>query len=153
MKYNLKTAITIVREEDRHDLIPFFEHIRWNCNIGYWEVSQIDIGDIWYIDKEGLLTFHDKTEDLSDYTILNGVPKNWREEMKLGDNTSLANRDPYEVNKDIQSKIDKLESENKELKECLSEIYKELELWVEGEKQFTSNSKALITQAKQLLNK
>lgn len=133
-KYSLKTAIRIVSEEDRHDLIPFFEHIRWNCNIGYWEVSQIDIGEIWFIDKEGLLTFHDKTDDLSDYTISEGIPENWREEMENNFYCSETENNGYKCEQQCErcaktdnidvleqkSRINQLESEKKELIERLN---------------------------------
>lgn len=154
MKYNLKTAIRIVREEDRQELIPFFEAIKSDCNKLGYNVRCFSIDDIWFIAHDGTLVCTESVHHkLNNHTILNGVPQGWREEMTTEERMADKMLEMSREGIDLQSKIDKLESENKEFRECLSEIYKELELWVEGKKQFTSNSKALITQAKQLLNK
>lgn len=115
MKYNLKTAIRIVSEEDRQELIPFFEAIKADCNVIFkWDMNNIKIGDTWYLDKDGCMDWDNPlVSSTSDYTIIEGIPENWREEMGKPET-------------ELQSKINQLETENKELREFLETVYKSL---------------------------
>jgi len=145
MKYNLKTAVRIVSEEDRHDLIPFFEAIKSDCHalcVFKYELSEIQIGSIWYIWRDEILACDGDYVDLSDYTIIEGIPENWREEMEKEPETEL------------QSKINQLESENKELREFLRISVDIIESFGNVEPySLTEKELEYITQAKQLLNK
>lgn len=80
-KYTDKHAVRIVREEDKKDLIAFFEAIKSVCNDHCWESAHIEIGELWFIDNYGSLACFDPIDDLSDYTILEGIPIDWREEL------------------------------------------------------------------------
>lgn len=80
-KYTDKHAVRIVREDDKQDLIAFFEAIKSDCNDHCWESAHIEIGELWFIDNYGGLACFDPIDDLSDYTILEGIPEDWREEM------------------------------------------------------------------------
>lgn len=151
--YGLKTAIRIETERDRQELIPFFEAIKSDCNRRYEEIDVFDytyfvIGAIWFIDNEGeLCEAVDEDERLLGYTILNGVPQGWREEMKLG----------YEIvhetkSDQLQKKINQLESENNKLREIISDYIDLSDLYCNiSETNYSIQLENLTTQAKQLL--
>lgn len=173
-KYTDKHAVRIVREEDKQDLIAFFEAIKSDCNDLCWESPHIEIGEIWFIDNYGGLACFDPIDDLSDYIILEGVPEDWREVMEaeskksipkimtinrqmeralmgenpnLGEKTSISNQDPYEL-------INQLESKKKELEECLELGIDLISEWCKTFPEIAEDEdKRFLTQAKQLLNK
>ena len=186
MKYTTKTAIEIMTEEDRLEVIPFFEHHFPNCNNGFWREDEIHIGQIWILNEHLLLNWRER-KLLSDYTILKGVPKDWGEESEIPtfedwfENLTRTESDELEKkygyyghdisttedewlgihndefgikqNKDnsisisklteTNSRLDQLESENKELRKCL-------ELCIDF---IPSHRNELFYQAKQLLEK
>lgn len=148
MKYPTKTAIEIMTEEDRLEVIPFFEHHFPNCNNGFWREDEIHIGQIWIVNEHLLLNWRER-KLLSDYTILKGVPKDWREENVGLTETFIENCGV----KIMPSRLDQLESENKELRECLygmilyGQVYEVTSvIYSEGEhRQLIERSKKLFT--------
>lgn len=140
MKYTIKTAIEIMTEEDRKEVIPFFESIIPNCNNGFWREDEIRVGEIWILNEHLLLNWRER-KLLSDYTILKGVPKDWREESE-----------PTEP-----SRLDQLESENKELRELLKNIVGCTRQSGNGRNRLNDNKLGVfhiaIQKAKQLLEK
>lgn len=78
-----KIAIKVNTEFDRENVISWFEKHYPNCNIGrHWAISDVLIGDIWFITNVGYLFGYEESEphnqnkikDSSKYTILEGVP-------------------------------------------------------------------------------
>lgn len=152
MTYNVKTAIRVVRESDIPQVIPFFQKIKPDCNnLGYIIYpGDIQIGYTFFINEDGVLdgytteTVYMRSE-LSDYSILNGIPENWREEMETPKNIHREIADQYqdlfnllskehgliliisemdniviEAARISEYKINQLETENKELIERLN---------------------------------
>ena len=76
----MKIAIKVLTEWDRENVIAFFEKHFPECNYSNWGVRNVDIAELWMLEYNRrkqiwFLTFA-FTEDLSDYTILNGIPTN-----------------------------------------------------------------------------
>lgn len=84
MKYTTKTAIEIMTEDDRLEVIPFLESLG-GVNVLHVSNDNIDIGEIWYISTDKNKIVINKYVDLqyNNYTILKGVPKDWREESEI----------------------------------------------------------------------
>lgn len=165
MTYNVKTAIRIETERDRQELIPFLESLG-GVNEYLLNEDHTRIGDIWYISTDKNKILINVTIDLQslDYTILNGVPEGWREELdteykpksidQLIDQICQSGDmiDEFHT-RDIQgliNKIEQLESEKEELEECLELCVTELE---SSYRKLGYSSSNILTQAKQLLNK
>lgn len=73
----MKIAIKVLTEWDRENVIPFFEKHYPNCNSA-WRSDSVEIGYTFWVRKEdGKLFVDDKGYYAipSDYTILQGVPK------------------------------------------------------------------------------
>lgn len=149
MKYNTKTAVHVTDEFTRQNIIEFFEAIKSDCNDGIWKERDIEIGEYWNLTNAGLLNYRDNLDeyDFTGYTIINGIPENWREEMETPES-------------DLQSKINQLETEKKELKELIESLLKWDKKYPKSKTYSISEGKIvdnelseIITQAKQLLNK
>lgn len=148
MKYNTKTAVHVTDEFTRENLIEFFEAIKSDCKEEYqWTIDNVRLNRVCYIDEYGYLEGWDIDNFKSrypDYTIIEGIPQNWREEMKTPKLINVEVADQYqglfnllskehgltltisemdeiviESAKISESKINQLENENKELRECL----------------------------------
>lgn len=169
--YGLKTAIRIETERDRQELIPFFEAIKSDCNlVKNFEKDEIEVCEIWGI-FNGMLEYlgnsYNDVKNLSDYTIIQGIPENWREEMgiypksvinEIATNSTFA--DPLSEHeaihlskvRDLQSKINQLESENNKLREIISDYIDLSDLYCNiSETNYSIQLENLTTQAKQLL--
>jgi hypothetical protein len=74
----MKIAIKVLTEWDRLNVIAFFEKHYPNCNyeIG-WTNRYVEIGNVWVVSKDNELECYTSTDNFtsSDYTILEGVPK------------------------------------------------------------------------------
>lgn len=176
MKNGLKTAIRIVSEEDRQELIPFFESLG---GVNEYLINEDDtrIGDIWYISTDKNKILINVTLDLQslDYTIIQGIPENWREEMETPKLINVEVADQYqglfnllskehgliltisemdeiviEAAKISESKINQLETRIKELEDFLETVYKSLMTY--GKHPIIDEQYRKI-KAKQLLNK
>lgn len=100
MKYNEKTAVRVTDKFTSENLIEFFEAIKSGCNVNYpRDENDIWLDYIYFIDEFGDINAWDEESiERNGYTILNGIAKNWREEMetkyhlfKVSDNVVLKN--------------------------------------------------------------
>lgn len=142
MKYTTKTAVHVTDEFTRQNLIEFFEAIKSDCNKRAWKERDIEIGEYWYLTKAGLLNYRDSLDeyDFTDYTIIQGIPENWREEMEKEPETEL------------QSKINQLETRINELEQCLKLTYQQLKMW-NTDFPFNNEDVELKNTIEKLLNK
>lgn len=138
----MKIAIRVLTEWDRENVIPFFEKHFPNCNGLRFSCVHIDIGDVLCISDKGILNAYTNDEywlnyhkegELSDYTIIEGVPK----DLEL-------------------PKVEETKTREQELEECLKEICYQLtgeqECEEELEKSLGIRLSSLVLQAKHLLN-
>lgn len=139
----MKLAIKVLTEWDRLNVIPFFEKNFPECNKSGYMTKEVEIGEFWmleYVKKwdSYVLTFN-FDEDLSDYTILQGVPQNMElpkvEENRVGH---------WQV----------IKSREQELEECLLDYITLSSLYGSTtESNYTIQLDTLTDKAKQLLNK
>lgn len=78
---NHRIAIEVLTEWDKQNVFAFFEKHFPNCNDARWDISEVLIGDIWFLNNFGYLFGYEATEIdrqnriIANYTILEGVPK------------------------------------------------------------------------------
>ena len=149
-----KIAIRVNTEFDRLNVIAWFEKHYPKCNKQWnFTVRNCEIGDMWLIDKDCELQGFEKEEDLkclsinlSDYTILEGVPTD------LSIPTEL---DKWVKSIEPMSKI--LKTREQEVEECLRNIVGCTRQAGNGRNRLNDNKLYIfhleITKAKQLLSK
>lgn len=136
----MKIAIKVITEWDIENVIPFFEKHYPNYNdCNPYKSGDVEEGEIWYIEEYSRsLTYYNKRYDnLSDYIILQGVPKDFE-------------LPPLEPTK----------TREQELEECLSRLIEYDKKYPTGRIYRYSDADKMcaeldkvIHQAKQLLNK
>lgn len=131
-KYTDKHAVRIVREEDKQDLIAFFEAIKSDCNEKFrWQKSKVlPIGMIIYIDEYGHLDGWDLEnfkEKYSDYTILEGIPQDWREGMSTEERMADKMLDMARTEISLETQVKELKHENRRLRISSEILIKGLE--------------------------
>lgn len=123
----MKLAIKVLTEWDRENVILFFEKHFPYSNYA-WETKLVTIGDVFFIGENGGLYNYDEIyfPIPSDYTILQGVPK----DMEL-------------------PKVEPTKTREQELEECLRYFYTFGSL----DSLSISEDSKMRDKAKQLLNK
>ena len=128
----MKIAIKVLTEWDRENVISFFEKHFPYSNYA-WKTKAVIIGDVFFIGENGGLYIDDEVcyPVPSDYTILQGVPK----DMEL-------------------PTLEPIKTREQELEECLSDYITLSSLYGStSESNYTIQLDNLTDKAKQLLNK
>lgn len=128
-------SITVLTEEDRIGLIPFFEKHFPNCNKGSnFSINDVDVGNVWFIIKdvlfhrldacinESVYNLHHKQEHCTHYE---GIPKDFEGSISQLNYKELSPKFTEKLNSmpkediDKWTELDQLRAENEKLRECL----------------------------------